>query len=124
MLFSEFRDGNAPAGYDLLRPFTQALELVPEGVGKVYMRSDTAGYVMDLLRYCAEGKYKRFGAIELAVGADMMAASKQAVLEMGEAHWITLYRYRDGERVEMGQEYAELCFVPNCIMDPENWTEG
>jgi hypothetical protein len=29
MLFSEFRDGNVPAGYDLLRPFKQALELVP-----------------------------------------------------------------------------------------------
>ena len=29
MLFSEFRDGNVPADYDLLRPFKQALELVP-----------------------------------------------------------------------------------------------
>ena len=49
MLFSEFRDGNVPAGYDLLRPFKQALELVPAGVKKVYLRSDTAGYLVDLL---------------------------------------------------------------------------
>jgi hypothetical protein len=113
MLFSEFRDGNVPAGYDLLRPFTQALELVPEGVGKVYLRSDTAGYVVDLLKYCAEGKNKRFGVIEFAVGADVTEAFRQAVLEVGEADWLTLYRYRDGERVETGQEYAEVCFVPN-----------
>lgn len=113
MLFSEFRDGNVPAGYDLLRPFKEALDLVPEGVGKVYLRSDTAGYVADLLRYCAEGKNKRFGVIKFAVGADVTEAFRQAVLEVDQTDWLTLYRYRDGERVETGQEYAEVCFVPN-----------
>ncbi len=53
MLLSEFRDGNVPAGYDLLRPFTQALESVPAGVKTVYLRSDTAGYYVELLKYCA-----------------------------------------------------------------------
>ncbi len=49
MLFSEFRDGNVPAGSDLLRPFKRALELLPGGVKKVYLHSDTAGYVVNLL---------------------------------------------------------------------------
>jgi hypothetical protein len=68
MLFSEFRDGNVPADYDLLRPFKPALDLVPSGVNKVCLRSDAAAYVVELLKYCAEGKSERFGAIEFAVG--------------------------------------------------------
>jgi hypothetical protein len=113
MLFSEFRDGNVPAHYDLLRPFQEALDLVPEGVSKVYLRSDTAGYIVDLLKYCAEGKNKRFGVIEFAVGADVTEAFRHAVREVPEADWRTLYRYENGECVETGQEYAEVCYVPN-----------
>jgi len=30
VLFSEFRDGNVPADYDLLRPFKEPLALLPE----------------------------------------------------------------------------------------------
>jgi len=115
VLFSEFRDGNVPAGYDLLRPFKQALELVPPGVGKVYLRSDTAGYLVDLLKYCAEGKSGRFKVIEFAVGVDVTEEFKKAVREVPEADWHTLYRCQDGERVDTGQQYAEVCFVPNWV---------
>ena len=47
------------------------------------------------------------------MGADVTEAFRQAVLEVDQTDWLTLYRYRDGERVETGQEYAEVCFVPN-----------
>ncbi len=50
MVFSEFRDGNVPADYDLLRPFKEALKLLPVGVNRVYLRSDTAGYIVKLLQ--------------------------------------------------------------------------
>jgi hypothetical protein len=43
VLHTEFRDGNVPAGYEQLRVFQEALEMLPEGVRKVYLRSDTAG---------------------------------------------------------------------------------
>ena len=115
MLFSEFRDGNVPAGYDLLRPFKRALELVPGGVKKVYLRSDTAGYVVDLLRYCAEGKDERFGVIEFAVGADVTGAFRQAVREVAAADWHSLFRVVDGKLEDTGQEWAEVCFVPNWV---------
>lgn len=115
MLFSEFRDGNVPANYDLLRPFEEALKLLPEGVAKVYLRSDTAGYIVELLKYCAEGRNRRFGVIEFAVGADVTEAFKRAVREIPEADWRTLYRDVDGERAKTGQEYAEVCFVPNRV---------
>jgi len=115
VLLSEFRDGNVPAGYDLLRPFQQALALVPPGVGKAFLRSDTAGYVVDLLKYCAEGKSERFGVIEFAVGVDVTEEFKKAVREVLEADWQTLYRRENGERVDTGQQYAEVCFVPNWV---------
>jgi len=111
MLFSEFRDGTVPAGYDLLRSFQRALELVPMGVDKVYLRSDAAGYQGDLLRYCAEGKGKRFGVIEFAVGVDVTAEFKGAVRDVAEADWRPL----PGEVGGRVQEYAEVCFVPRLV---------
>jgi len=115
MLFSEFRDGNVPAGYDLLRPFKQALELIPAGVNKVYLRSDTAGYIVDLLRYCAEAKNERFGVIEFAVGVDVTEAFRFAVREVPESGWRRLFRVVDGKRVDTGQQWAEVCFVPSWV---------
>ena len=68
---SEFRDGNVPAGYQQLRVLQEALAMLPLGVRQVRLRSDTAGYEQELLRYCAEGKHPRFGVIEFVVGVDV-----------------------------------------------------
>jgi hypothetical protein len=115
ILFSEFRDGNVPADYDLLRVLKETLDLVPQGVIKIFFRSDTAGYVIELLRYCAEGMNERFGVIEFAVGADVTQEFKKAVSEVEESAWKRLFRVVDGNRVDTGQEYAEVCFVPNWV---------
>jgi len=112
ILFSEFRDGNVPANYDLLRAFEQTLQFVPSGVKTVYLRSDAAGYQEDLLKYCAEGKNKRFGTIGFAVGAPVNEAYRQAVAEVAKEDWQPLYREVKGKLVDTGQEYAEVCFVP------------
>jgi hypothetical protein len=111
VVLSEFRDGNVPANFDLLRPFQRALELLPTGVEKVCLRSDAAGYHGDLLKYCAEAKSKRFGVIEFAVGVDVTAEFKRAVREVGEADWRLLPR-KAGAGV---QEYAEVCYVPRLV---------
>jgi hypothetical protein len=113
MLLSEFRDGNVPAGYDLLRPFKRALGLVPAGVNKIYLRSDTAGYLVDLLKYCAEGKNERFGVIEFAIGTPVTEAFRLSVREIPEPAWHRLFKVIDGKLVDTGQEWAEVCFVPN-----------
>ncbi len=55
ILHTEFRDGNVPAGFEQLRVFKEALECLPEKVKQVRLRSDTAGYQHNLLRYCAQG---------------------------------------------------------------------
>ena len=113
LVHSEFRDGNVPAAYEKLRVFREGLDHLPGGVEKVYLRADTAGYQHDLLKYCAEGENKRFGLIEFAIGVDVTEEFKKAVVELGEVDWYPLGRQVDGEWVDTGQQWAEVCFVPN-----------
>ena len=110
---SEFRDGNVPANYQNLRALKETLDVLPEGVVKVYFRGDTAANQKELLRYCAEGKSERFGVIEFAIGVDVTAEFKRAVAEVEEGEWQPLEREVDGQRVKTEQEWAEVCFVPN-----------
>lgn len=114
VVHSEFRDGNVPAGYQQLRVLQEALRQLPLGVQEVYLRLDTAGYEQELLRYCAEGKHPRFWVIKFAVGVDVTPAFKAAVAEGAPADWRPLERVgKDGQRYATGQEWAEVCFVPN-----------
>jgi hypothetical protein len=112
---SEFRDGNVLAGYDQLRLFKEALADLPEGIEKVYLRMDTAGYERDLLRYCAEGRDECFGVIEFAIGVDVTEAFKDAVVQVADTEWHPLGREVAGRWVETGQQWAEVCFVPNWV---------
>lgn len=107
VVYSEFRDGNVPCGHRQTEVFQRALEQLPQGVKKVYARTDTQGYEQDFLQYLAEGKNERFGVIEFAVGADVTEAFRTAVAEVQEEQWHPL-----GER---GQQWAEVCFVPNWV---------
>ena len=113
IVHSEFRDGNVPAGHQQLRVLIEALGRLPAGVEKVMLRSDTAGYQRELLRYCAEGRDDRFGVIEFAVGVDVTAGFRRAVSEVAEQDWQTLYRRVGEHRVDTGQQWAEVNFVPN-----------
>lgn len=115
LVHSEFRDGNVPAGYEKLRVFREALEHLPQGVERVYLRADTAGYQRDLLKYCAEAKSERFGLIEFAIGVDVTEEFKKAVAELEDTDWQPLRRRVKGKWIDTGQEWAEVCFVPNWV---------
>jgi len=112
MLYSEFRDGNVPAGHEQRRVLQDALAQVPGSVSKVALRSDSAGYQQDLLLYCGEGKDPRFGVIDFAISADVTPAFREAVLASPEREWRPLLRMFDGKPQESGQEWAEICYVP------------
>ena len=114
LVHSEFRDGNVPAGYQQLRVLQEALEMLPAGIASASLRSDSAGYQVELLRYCAEGRNERFGVVDFAVSADVTTALRAAVDELREEDWQPLYRdIGEGHRLETGQEFAELVYVPN-----------
>ena len=115
VLHTEFRDGNVPAGHEQLRVLKQALEDLPKGVDKVYVRSDTAGYQHDLLRYCECGGNERFGRIEFAIGCDVTEEFKGAVFKVKTSEWKPLRKRVHGEVVKTDQQWAEVCFVPNRI---------
>ena len=115
MLHSEFRDGNVPAGFEQLRVFKEALELLPAGVKKVLLRSDTAGYQHNLLKYCEMAENERFGRIEFAIGCDVTPEFKKAVAEVEESDWHPIYKTVNGKKEKTGTEWAEVCFVPNAI---------
>lgn len=112
ILHSEFRDGNVWAGTDNLRVLAEALNLLPAGVSQAYLRSDTAGYQHDLMRFCADPNKPCFGVIEFAIGTKVTESFKHAVSEVGEPRWHRLYRKTENGLVDTGQEYAEVCFVP------------
>jgi Transposase DDE domain group 1 len=116
VVHTEFRDGNVPAGFEQRRVLEEALESLPTGVTKVRMRSDTAGYQHELLRYCDEEKNKWCGRIEFAVGCDVGVEFKEAVLEIAEGDWVVFKkRERSGELRETSRQWAEVCYVPNAI---------
>jgi hypothetical protein len=113
MLYSEFRDGNVPAGHEQLRVMQDCLRHLPASVTKVSLRSDTAAYQEELLLYCGEGKDPRFGVIDFAFSADVTAAFRAAVLATAQTAWQPLTRMVDGKPQQTDQEWAEICFVPN-----------
>jgi hypothetical protein len=120
MLPTEFRDGNVPAGYEQLRVFKEALDMLPEGVIKVSLRSDTAGYQHDLLKYCEKGENTRFGRIEFAIGADVTKEFRKAVAEVEESEWKPVMKEVQGVVHKTGKEWAEVCFVPAAIGSSKN----
>jgi hypothetical protein len=113
MLYSEFRDGNVPAGHEQLRVMKDSLRHLPDGVKKVSLRSDTAAYQEELLLYCGEGKDPRFGVIDFAIGADVSEAFRAAVLATAQSAWKPLIRWVDGQPQPTDQEWAEVGYVPN-----------
>jgi hypothetical protein len=113
MLYSEFRDGNVPAGHEQLRVLQTSLTYLPASVTKLSLRSDTAGYQEERLLYCGEGTDPRFGVIDFAIGADVTPAFRAAVLATAETEWKPLVRLYDGKSQQTDQEWAEVCYVPN-----------
>jgi len=113
MLYSEFRDGNVPAGYEQKRVFAHSLAFLPKSVKKIQVRSDSAGYEWKFLKYCAEGKDNRFGVIDFAVSVDITSAFKAAVIEVQPKQWHTLINPKTGKATK--QQWAEVCFVPNAL---------
>lgn len=99
LLDTEFRDGNVPAGYLLKPAFERALSCLPESVKgkKIFLRSDTAAYKIDLLKYCEDE------AIEFAIGCPIEESLRKDIRALPASAWKKLDKLR---------EYAEVCHVP------------
>jgi hypothetical protein len=71
------------------------------------LRSDTAGYQIELLKYCAEGKNEKYGVIEFAISSPVTEGLKQSAQAVAEKEWKCIG--------ETEQECAEVVFVPNSL---------
>ena len=117
LVHSEFRDGNVNAGFEQLRLLQEAIAWLPTDVQQVYLRSDSAGYQEDLIRYCAEGNDPRFGVIPFAIAAKVSAGIKQAAQSLDEKHWHPIYQVdEDGHPIKTNQKWADICFVPDWVV--------
>jgi hypothetical protein len=114
---TQLRDGNVSPGYGQFEELKRVLLTIPEGVKEVVVRSDTAGYQEDILRYCAEGKDERFGEIEFTISCKVGEGFKSAVKAVAEKDWKVVMKEekKDGvtELKETGQEWAEVSYVPD-----------
>ena len=123
VLYTEFRDGNVPAGFEQLRVLKESLNCLPESVKKIQLRSDTAGYQHELLKYCATGKDERFGVIDFSIGCNVTPEFKKAVMKTPDDEWKPLYKTIGNKRFKTKMEWAEICFVPNAICHSKNGPE-
>ncbi len=109
ILWSEFRDGNVPAGHGQLRLLQESLDELPDTVSIVAARSDSAGYQHDFLTFCEhpekrDERYRHFGRIQFAVTADMGDGLRREAQKATD--WKPL-----GSNGEY--EWSEVCYVPS-----------
>ena len=117
---TRFQAGNVPAGYDQLEELKRVLSTPPEGVMEVTLRSDSAGYQEDILRYCAEGQNDRFGVINFTISCKIVESFKQAAKAVPEGDWKPVMKEmkKNGVRElkETGQEWAQVNYVPDWVV--------
>ena len=99
----EFRDGDVPAGKDPLRVLRRAVEALPQGVEKIYLRADSAAYEHELLNWCRDE-----AGITFAISADMSQELRRAIEALPHEAWSFLEVKGDAAR-----SWAEVEFVPS-----------
>ena len=120
MVGTQFRGGNVPPSCEYLEELKRKLAMSPEGIKKVTIRSDTAGYQEDLLKYCAEGENERFGVIDFTVSCKVVDNFKNAAKAAPEEDWKPVLREvkKDGVTIlkKTGQEWAQVNYVPDWVV--------
>jgi hypothetical protein len=120
MVGTRYSDGNVTPGFEQLGEVKRVLSLLPEGVKKVKLRSDSAGYQTELMKYCARGENERFGVIDFAISCPVREEFKAAAKQTRESEWKPI---ADKDGIPTGQECAEVIYAPRNLCgskkDPE-----
>lgn len=107
----QFRDGNVPAGMRLKEVLQEVLQALPPTVRLVRLRSDSAGYVHELLDWCREEIPGR-PRIEFAISVDMTEELRTAIQALPQEAWKPLRKVNERGWVVGRKEWAEVEFVP------------
>jgi hypothetical protein len=124
---TQFRDGNVNPGDGQLEELKRVLSYVPVGIDKVRLRSDSAGYQVELLKYCCEGKNERFGVIDFTISCPVTKEFREAVKAVASKEWKPVMKEINcgGRRMlqETNQEYATISYVPQWAGNSKNACE-
>jgi len=120
---TQLRGGNVPPAEDQIGELKRTLDTVPEGIKEVTMRSDSAGYQENIIRYCAEGENERFGVINFTISCKVVASFKEAAKAVPEEDWKPVMKetIKNGvtELQKTGQEWAEVNYVPDWVVQSD-----
>jgi hypothetical protein len=107
ILADQFRDGNVPARSDLLGVAKRAVAALPNGMKRIYIRSDSAGYEHKLMNWCREERPDR-PPITFAISAVMSRELRRAIQALPDEAWRELDQ--KGNKV---RSWAEVEFIPS-----------
>jgi len=99
----EFRDGNVPAGNNVLRVARRAFDALPEGVQRVYYRADSASYNHELLNWLRDDGNGNSRAI-FGISAIMSPELRKAAVAVEEWH---------ADPDDACRSWGEIDFVPS-----------
>ena len=112
ILADQFRDGNVPAGMDLLPVLKEAISSLPPTIRLVRIRSDSAAYVHDVLDWCRKQIPGR-ARIEFAISADVTEELRAIIQAVAEQSWKPLRKVTDKGLIVGRKEWSEVEFVPS-----------
>jgi len=84
VVHDEFRHGNESPGSGALRFLKEAVSQLPECVGEVRVRSDSAWYIAALMDWCHERGY------QFSITADKDEAVRELIGQVAEEQWVEL----------------------------------
>jgi len=102
LLADEFRQGNVSPSKDIARLIDEAYDMLPSGIWRVKVRSDSAGYQQE----CLDRWHER--GWQFAVSADVSKGLKKELEKLPEDAWHLWKIEKDG----VIKEWAEVPYVP------------
>ncbi len=118
MLYSEFRDGNVPAGFEQLRIFKESLKLLPKEVKKVTLRSDTAAYQEDLIIFCEDSQKHKLIDVDYIIGVSVCQSLKDEIKKIEKEDW-EIFEEKGKNKTEKStrfRKWAEVGYVPDWVV--------
>ena len=105
VVHDEFRDGNVPPGFEVMRFFKGCEKSLPKTVKRIRTRLDGAYYNHDLIEY-----FNKQG-IEFTITAEKRKGFMEWIEAISETEWKPLMKPTEHRWVESGREWAEVHWV-------------
>ncbi len=123
IVHTEFRDGNVCAGFEQLRILKESISMLPSSVSTILVRSDSAGYQYDFMKFCQERKENsNKPKVNFVIASNVSESFREEVKALNNDDWKTIYKKIDEgtnfERVEeTKQQWTEVSYNPTGVLN-------